>query len=201
MRVIGVIWDQWHFIWFLDEIFICLISVKRIVEIVFLLIIKVSWAVGIDLSIGFNVAVWFLLFILSLIADEAGIGCLEALVSCDLEAIVETVLVDKGSDSAFNLAWTVSTNPALIFADEAANLALSHLEITLLFIKEVHLLKIDIDFILFQVISQCFTFSIFSIWCTQHTWHALIQVKGLNLLNDIHSLLLGYLCSFLDLLV
>jgi hypothetical protein len=98
-----------------------------------------------------------------LIADEAGIGCLEALVSCDLEAIVETVLVDKGSDSAFNLAWTVSTNPALIFADEAANLALSHLEITLLFIKEVHLLKIDIDFILFQVISQCFTFSIFSI--------------------------------------
>jgi hypothetical protein len=83
---------------------------------------------------------------------------LEALVCCDLEAIVETILVDKGSDGA----GTVSANSALIFADKTANLALSHLEIALLLIEEVHLLEIHIDLILFQVISQCFTFSIFS---------------------------------------
>jgi len=89
-----------------------------------------------------------------LISDETRIGCLEALVSCDLEALVKTitnlrVLVDKGSDGA----GTVSTNPTLVFADKTANLALSHLEITLLLIEEVHLLEIHIDLILFQVIS------------------------------------------------
>lgn len=198
MCICGLIWDQWHFIWFLDKIFICLISVKGIVEIVVLLIIKVSWAIGIDLAVGFNVAIWFFLFFfLSLISHETRICCLEALVCCDLEAIVETILVDKGSDGA----GTVSANPALIFADKTANLALSHLEIALLLIEEVHLLEIHIDLILFQIISQCFTFSIFSMWWAQHTWYALIQVKWLNLFNDIHSLLLGYLCSFLNLLV
>lgn len=149
MCVCGLVWDQRHFIWFLDKIFICLISVKRIVEIVFLLVVEVSWAIGINLSIGFNVAVWFLLVFLSLILDETRIGCLEALVSCNLEAIVETILVDKGSDGA----GTVSTNPALIFADKTAYLALSHLEITLLLVEEVYLLEIHIDLILFQVIS------------------------------------------------
>jgi len=91
-----------------------------------------------------------------LISDEARIGCLEALVSCDLEAVVETVLVDKGSGGA----GAISANPTLILADKTTNLALAHPEVTLLLIKEVHLLKIHIDFILFQVISECFAFSI-----------------------------------------
>ena len=77
---------------------------------------------------------------------------MEALV-CDLEAIVETILVDKGSDGAAgSMNWTSSTNPAPVFADEAADLTFSRLKIVSLLIEEVHLLKIHIDVMLLQVI-------------------------------------------------